>query len=408
MIARRGLGAAVTLPLQGIRVVECAQYVAGPLAGLLLSDLGAEVIKVEPPSGDGYRFVMPVADDLGRYFIPLNRGKRSVVLDLKTQPGRERLRQLVATADVLLHNYAPARAEEFGLGWEALHAARPSLVAGVVSSFGRAGPLAGAPAYDLVAQARAGLLTAHASPGDRVPVRAGGIPIADLTAGFLLSSGVLAALVRAKTVGEGELVEVSLHAAALAVQLQDVVRLPAEPAVENGRVATSADLDQRAAEIARDVAINPYYRCYAAADGYLALACLNQTQRRALLELLGLDDPTVDAPDVLPDDPALLAAKQEVTAAVERGLGTATVDEWVVRLGKAGIPAGPVIVQEAALADQQAFANSLAVAVDQPGLGRISLLGPLHRVGLDEPDTSLLLDPAPALGEHTEEVFAEL
>ena len=132
----------------------------------------------------------------------------------------------------------------------------------------------------------------------------------------------------------------SLHAAALAVQLQDVVRLPAEPVAESGRVATSADLDQRAAEIARDVAINPYYRCYAAADGYLALACLNRTQRRALLELLGLDDPTVDAPDVVPADPALLAAKQEVTAAVERRFGTATVDEWVVRLGEAGIPAG--------------------------------------------------------------------
>ena len=213
-------------PLEGVRVVECAQYVAGPLAGLLLSDLGADVVKVEPPAGDGYRGVMPIADGLGRYFVPLNRGKRSVVVDLKEDEGRARLQRLVATADILLHNYAPARADAFGLGWAAVHAAHPALVVGVVSSFGGQGALAGTPAYDLVAQARAGLLTAHAAPGDRVPVRAGGIPVADLTAGFLLASGALAALVRAKTAGEGDVVEVSLHAAALAVQLQDVVRLP--------------------------------------------------------------------------------------------------------------------------------------------------------------------------------------
>jgi crotonobetainyl-CoA:carnitine CoA-transferase CaiB-like acyl-CoA transferase len=241
-------------------------------------------------------------------------------------------------------------------------------------------------------------------------VRAGGIPIADLTAGFLLASGVLAALVRAKTAGVGELVEVSLHAAALAVQLQDVVRLPWEAAVGEARIATSADLDQRAADIARDVAINPYYRCYAAADGYLALACLNPVQRRALLDLLSLDDPTVDAPDLVPDDPAILAAKQQVTAEVERRLSAATVAEWVERLGAAGIPAGPVVVQETALADPQAAANGLAAAVDQPGLGLVSLLGPLHRVGAEPRDAALQggLVPAPGLGEHTDAVLEAL
>ena len=172
-------------------------------------------------------------------------------------------------------------------------------------------------------------------------------------------------------------------------------------------MATSSDLDQRAAEIARDVAINPYYRCYAAADGFLALACLNLAQRRALLDLLELADATVEAPDVAPDDPEVLAAKHEVTAQVERRLATATVEEWVSRLAAVGIPAGPVVVQETALADPQAVANGLAAAVDQPGLGRISLLGPLHRVG-EAPCNSLLLGPAPALGEHTEEVLEAL
>ena len=176
---------------------------AGPLAGSLLAELGADVIKVEPPGGDAYRKVMPVAPGIGRFFVPLNRGKRSVVLDLKTADGCAALAQLVATADVVIHNSPPARAAAFGLAWEALHAAHPALVVGVVTSFGPHGPLAGRPAYDLVAQGRSGLLTSHASHGDTVPVRAGGIPMADLTAGHLLATGVLAALVAARGGGEG-------------------------------------------------------------------------------------------------------------------------------------------------------------------------------------------------------------
>ncbi|MGL6278114.1 MAG: CoA transferase, partial [Gaiella sp.] len=206
-------------PLEGVRVVEVAQYVAGPLAGLLLRQLGADVIKVEPPGGDAYRGTMPLDHGHGRFFLPLNRGKKSVVLDLKSDRGRASLRALLGSADIVLHNAPDERARTFGLDWEELHAALPGLVAGVVTSFGRSGPLAAAPAYDLVAQARAGLLTAHASVGDTVPVRAGGVPLADLTAGMLLTSGVLAALVHARATGIGERVEVSLLAAALAVQV---------------------------------------------------------------------------------------------------------------------------------------------------------------------------------------------
>ena len=145
------------------------------------------------------------AADLGRYFVPLNRGKRSVVLDLKTRSRAGRPCSVSsATADVVVHNYPPARAASFGLAWDALHARASCARRRCRHARSAAqGPLAGVPAYDLVAQARAGLLTAHASSGDRVPVRAGGIPIADLTAGFLLASGVLAALVRASTSGRG-------------------------------------------------------------------------------------------------------------------------------------------------------------------------------------------------------------
>ncbi len=392
------------MPLEGVRVVELAQYVAGPLTGLLLGDLGADVIKVEPPAGDGYRHVAPVAPGLGRYFIPLNRGKRSVVLDLKTQEGRLRCRELVSTADVVLHNYLPERARAFDLDWADLHERHPALVVGVVSAFGSAGPLAGTPAFDLVAQARAGLLTAHASSTDRVPTRAAGIPIADLTAGLLLASGVLAALVRAQSTGKGELVETSLLAAALAVQVQDVTRLPADLQAEAPRLAVSSDLDRRAGEIARGLSLDPYYRCYAATDGFVAVACLNRAQRESFLALLGLSDATVAAPDLVPDDPALLTAKQELTLEVERLLAGGLTEEWLARLEQAGVPCGPVFVQESALADPQAVANGLVATIDQPGLGPVTTVGPLHRIGGEVADPNLA--PAPLLGAHSDEVLA--
>ena len=392
--------------LAGVRVINAGQIIAAPFCGTLLAEFGADVIKVEPPAGDGYRHVVPVAPGLGRYFVPLNRGKRSVVLDLKREEGRARCHALVATADVVLHNYPPARADAFGLGWEELRSRRPGLVLGVVSSFGSEGTLAGRPAYDLVAQAHAGLLTAHASAGDRVPVRAGGIPIADLAAGLLLSVGVLAALVRARETGVGERVETSLLAAALAVQLQDVLRLPGDETFAEPRVADPADLERRAGEIARDLSLDPYYRCSATADGFVAVACLNVAQRRALLAELELDDPSVVAPDSVPHDPAALAVRRALTDEVERRLSRRTTAEWVRRLERAGVPSGPVHVQASALADPQARANGLVTTLTQEGLGDVETLGRLVQVG-----AGIAAGPAvgaPALGEHTETVLGEL
>jgi crotonobetainyl-CoA:carnitine CoA-transferase CaiB-like acyl-CoA transferase len=394
----------MSLPLEGVRVVEYAQYVAGPLCGVQLADLGADVVKVEPPAGDGYRYVMPAAPGTGRYFVPLNRGKRSVIADLKTEEGLATSERLLGSADVVLHNFPRARAERFGLGWDALHAARPKVVVGRITSFGTTGPLADAPAYDLVAQARAGLLTAHASRGDVVPVRAGGIPMADLTAGFLLATGVLAALVRARDTGQGELVDVSLLAAALAVQLQDLVWLSDEGSLDEPLAAGRAHLEARAEEIAGGVAMNPYYRCFEASDGFLAVACLNIVQRQAFLGLFGLDDPTVAAPDLIPEDAAILAAKEELTDRIAKAFSGHSVAEWIGRLGAVGVPCGPVQRREAVGADAQIVAERLVGEIDQPGLGAVRLLGPFVRVGGGTPEPA----PAPSLGEHTELVLEEL
>ena len=395
----------MSLPLEGVRVVEYAQYVAGPLCGVLLADLGADVVKVEPPDGDGYRRVLPVAPGLGRYFIPLNRGKRSVVVDLKSDEGLETSARLLRGADVALHNFPRERAARFRLEWDDVHAAHPALVVGRVSSFGTSGPLGDAPAYDLVAQARAGLLTAHASRGDTVPVRAGGIPMADLTAGFLLATGVLAALVRARNTGEGEVVDVSLLAAALAVQLQDLVWLDGEGNDTAPRAADRAHLEARAAEIAGGVAMNPYYRCFEASDGFIAVACLNVVQRRALLGLFDRADPTVEAPDLVPDDPAVLGAKEELTTEIARAFSQKPIADWLAELEAVGVPCGPVQQRESIHADPQVAAERLVGHTLQPGLGEIDLLAPFVRVG---GEAHAAPAAAPALGADTDAVLGEL
>jgi crotonobetainyl-CoA:carnitine CoA-transferase CaiB-like acyl-CoA transferase len=255
-----------------------------------------------------------------------------------------------------------------------------------------------------VAQARAGLLTAHASPGDRVPARAGGIPMADLTAGFLLAAGVLASLIRARESGTGELVEVSLLAAAMAVQLQDLVWLSGDAHETESRPADRVHLDARAAEIAGGIAMNPYYRCFEASDGFLAVACLNVAQRRAFLGVFGLADPTIDAPDLVPDDSANLGAKQEVTAKIESAVASRSTAEWIDRLETVGVPCGVVNTRETVYADPQVVAAGLVGEVDQPGLGPLRLLAPFVRVGGEVHGPR----SAPALGADTKRVLEKL
>ena len=219
------------LPLDGLRVLDYGQYVASPFATMLLSDLGADVIKVEPPSGDEWRRYDPFEDGESRYFYALNRGKRSVALDLKSPEGRERSRALIASADALVHNCLPERARRFGLDSESVRAVNPRCVTVCVSAFGSSGPDSNRPAYDLIGQALSGLLLADPRPGDAVPRRTGGLALADFTAGLLAALAVTAGLL-----GRGERapdLEVSLLGAALALQAQrfvEVERSAATPA----------------------------------------------------------------------------------------------------------------------------------------------------------------------------------
>jgi crotonobetainyl-CoA:carnitine CoA-transferase CaiB-like acyl-CoA transferase len=400
------------LPLSGLRVLEYAQYVAGPFAGLLLSDLGADVIKIEPPQGDAWRHYEPFAPGQSRYFYALNRNKRSVVLDLKTDADRQASRGLIRTADAVLHNFPEGRAPAFGLDRESVREVNPGTVWCCVSAFGSDGPDAALTAFDLVAQAVSGLLFANAHPADSVPQRAGGIAMADFTAGLLAAIAVLGGLLgRERAAAPG--VEVSLLGAALAVQAQRFVSVDGfDPAPgrdggpapgRDGGPATTDDLSRHADAIRGAAQLEPYYRAYLAADGFFTLACLHARQRRAAATVLGLDDPWAANPQAPVASEAERGQRTAITQEFERRLAREPVSTWVARFRAAGVPASPVRRLEGLFDDEQVLANGLVQTVDQDGVGSVRLLGSPFKVdGVVAPAVRGI----PSLGEHTAEILS--
>lgn len=396
---------AARLPLAGVRVLDYAQYVAGPFATMLLADLGADVIKVEPPRGDAWRHYEPLTADGGTWFFALNRNKRSVVADLHTETGRAASRALIASADVVVHNMPPARALTFGLDRESVRAVNPRAVWSCVSAFGSAGPEAATLGYDLIAQAASGLLTADVRVGDAVPRRSGGIAMADLTAGLLTTISVLAGLAdvdRERPQHDGRGFEVSLLGASLAVQVQRFVAL-----AEADRPTTDGikDLDAVAAAIEASDELEPYYRCYRASDGFLAVACLNHRQRLRVQELLGVEDPYALNPQAPASDPAEHAFRAGLKDRFAAAFATRTVAEWTAQFAAHDIPCG--VVREIAdlHTNAQVHANGLVQRIQQPGVGDVSLLGSVFKIdGVAAP----AVRPAPLLGAHNAEVLGPL
>ncbi len=401
-------GAPRPLPLAGLRVLEYAQYVAGPFAGMLLADLGADVIKVEPPAGDAWRRYEPFAPGESRYFYALNRNKRSVVLDLKSEEGRQASRALLATADAVIHNMPPARALRFGLDRDSVRECNPAAVWCCVSALGSSGPEADLTAFDLVAQALSGLLLANAQGSDGVPRRAGGIAMADFTAGLLSAIAVLAGLLdRAR--GEAPGLEVSLLGAALAVQAQKFVSVedldgPARAERAAGPpLATPDDLERHGRSQRAADELEPYYRAYAASDGFLVLACLHEGQRLAAGQVVGVEDPWAANPQAPPADEAERDARRRLVQTFEQRLSGATAAEWIDRFRGAGVPAAEIRLLEAQFEHAQARANGLVQALSREGVGEIKLLGSPFKI---DGVVSAAGRGIPSLGEHTEEVLS--
>jgi crotonobetainyl-CoA:carnitine CoA-transferase CaiB-like acyl-CoA transferase len=375
-------------PLSGMRVLELAQIMAGPTCGMMLADMGADVIKVEKlPGGDdarGYR--EPRVNGVSAPFLMLNRNKRGLALDLKHPKGRDILLRMVRTTDVLTENYRRGTLEKFGLGYEVLARVNPGLIYCAVSGYGRDGPLGDKGGFDLIAQGFAGLMSITGEPG-RPPVKTGN-SVADINAGLLAVSGIVAAYVHKLKTGRGQIVDTSLMEAALQ---QTYWQAAIYFATGHSPGPTGS----------AHVLTAPY-QAFRVRDGWINIGGANQANWERIAEVLGhpewRDDPRFAT------NSARMANLDALVDLMDAVLVTRGKAEWLAAFDAAAVPAGPVHDLGEALTHPQTLARGMVVDLTHPEAGATQALGcPLHFSA-----TPTRVDrPAPRLGEHTREVLRE-
>ncbi len=373
---------ASNLPLAGVKVVEICQVAAGPFAGMLLADYGADVIKIEPPEGDALRQWPPLSGPqesrFSENFASLNRGKRSVVLDLKQADQLEQARRLVLEADVLVENNRPGVMQRLGLGWDYFSSRKPQLVYCSISAFGQSGPRASEGGFDLTIQAAAGVMSVTGEP-DGAPVKCG-VPIADFTAGLYAAFSIASIIARVRAGGLGGHIDVPMFATTLAV----------------GALQTSEYFGtrQNPRKLGSAHPRNAPYQAYQAQDGWFVIAAGNNRLWQAVCEVL-------DTPHLLNEErfatPTLRAANQvALRDLLQPDFLGQTVDTWLQRFTAAGVPNAPINGYAQALADPQADHLALKQAVTLPnGVISETLTCP---VWLDGAPVPVVTRP-PALGE---------
>lgn len=376
-------------PLQGVRVIDASQVMAGPFCCLLLADLGADVVKVEKPEGgdDSRRMAPPFIAGESAAFLAMNRNKRSLVLDLKREEGRGLFRRLSSRADVLVENFRPGTMEELGLGHAALRAERPELIYCSISGFGQTGPYRERGGFDLVAQGMSGLMSVTGHPG-QPPVKVG-VPITDLNAGMYAACGVLAAYIHRLKTGRGQVVDTSLLEAGIAYTVWESAIYFA-----TGRSPVPLGSAHR---------LSAPYQAFRTADGYLTLGAANQATWERLCAALGREDLLRDPR--FGDNPSRSVRAAELSAELQKGFEGRPTAEWLDRLGAAGVPAGPIHDMEGVYADPQVRARHMVVETDHPAAGRVKNIG--VPVKLSETPGAIRCS-APTLGQHTDEVLREL
>ncbi len=373
------------LPLEGIRVFDLSHALAGPYCTMMLGDLGADVVKVEPPSGDHSRqWGPPFIKGESSYFLSVNRNKRSVVLDLKTADGQAVAEALALASDVVVENFKPGTATRLGLGAEKLQALKPALVYTSISGFGQNQPTL--PGYDQIAQGTSGMMSVNAMPEG--PPSKVGIPIGDISAGMFASNAILAALVERSRTGKGRHIDIALNDALLALFTYQAGRLFATgkvPSREGNHHAT----------------ITPY-GTFEVSDGRINIAVGSDSQFQRFCEAIGA--PELGADPRFATNPQRQAARMDLAAEIETRLRTGTRAHWLERFEEHGIPAGPIQDIAEAFASPLATEREMRVEVDHPVAGRISQTGAPWKL---DGQSSPIRRPPPPLGAHTTEVMRE-
>ncbi|MCA9667134.1 MAG: CoA transferase [Myxococcales bacterium] len=376
-------------PLSGLRVIDFTRILAGPFCTMILGDLGAEVIKIERPGrGDDTRsWGPPFIGELSAYFIAVNRNKRSLALDLRSERGLAIARQLVASGDVVVHNFRPGVADKLGLGYDAVRAIKEDIVYCTVSGFGLDGPYAKRPGYDALIQGMGGLMSITGEP-DGAPTKSG-VAITDLACGMFSLAGILAALVGRERTGRGDHVDVSLldSAVALLVNQAQSYLLTGEVPVRLGNAHPT---------------IVPY-ETFVAADGPFIVAVGNNTQFARLCEVIGAPELSRDARYL--DNPTRVVNRASLVEALAARFAAKPREHWVRALQDAAVPSGPINDLADVFGDPQVAAREMARAVEHAALGPLRLVGSPIKLRCSE---RAAMSPPPLVGQHSAEVLSEL
>ena len=375
-------------PLAGVKVLDLTQIMAGPMCTLLLADLGADVIKIERPgSGDDTRrmgTLLPNGFSAG--FLALNRNKRSIALDLRSDDGKAVFRRMAETADVVVENFRPGVMERLELGYAALSAINPRLVYASISGFGGTGPYRSRGGFDLVAQGMSGLMSITGFPGG--PPAKVGVPITDIGAGSFTAFGILAAYIHARRTGQGQQVDASLLEAGIAYTVWESSEYFAAGVVP-GPLGSAHR-------------VNAPYQALRTADGYINIGAASQPTWEQFCRAIGqealIDDPRYREPN------DRKARETELAELLESILSEHTTDYWMAQLDAAGVVAGPIYDMAQVYADEQAQAREMLVTLDDAELGQLRNIGIPVKLSATP---GRIRRRAPALGEHTRRILQE-
>ncbi len=374
------------LPLEGVRVLDLSRVLAGPYATMVLGDLGADVLKVEHPErGDDTRhWGPPFAGGEAAYFLSVNRNKRSIGVDLKTEEGLERIKKLAAGADVLIENLRRGVLERFGLGYEALRETNPGLVYCSITGFGP-GKDQDRPGYDFLIQARGGIMGITGFP-DGEPTKVG-VAIADIVCGLYAATAILAALLRREASGEGALIEVPLFEATLG-WLANRGQEYLVSGEDKGRMGNAHPT------------IVPY-QTFDASDKPVAVAVGNDAQFARLCEALGREELAKD--ERFATNPARVDNRDELVEILQREFSKRPADGWVEEIRAAGVPCGPVNALADVFSDEHVLSSDILLSVAHPAAGALKMLASPVLIDGERPP---IRHPPPTLGQHTEEGWA--
>ncbi len=375
-------------PLAGIRVLDFTRVLAGPSASLALADMGAEVIKVEPPgTGDETRTFPPFRDGESHYFVAINRGKKSIVIDLKSEEGVQLARDLAAKCDIVLENYRPGVMDRLGLGYEALSAINPRLIYCAISGFGMTGPMKDRPSFDITLQALSGALSVNGDP-DGLPTKLG-IPLGDLAGGINGPIGILSALYERERTGRGSLIDVSLMDGLIGM-LGYIAQLA---------FFTGEDPKRQGSQHPNLVP----YGIFPASDGSIVIACLTNSFWSRICNALDMpeytDDPRFDTLEKRRD------LRDDVNTLVSERTSQRTVAELSALFEEYQVAHAPILGVTEALSQPQAVARNMVVEAEHEKLGAIPIVNrPIRFPGAEQP----IPQAPPVLGQHSDAILRDI